>query len=320
MSLWWECCSLISQSLADLSRLLQSKKHLEVTWHAVTYHTLTRLGTSRGAVGWSCEMGRISHFVRRCMRLLSGGRRATGGIREREAKLEARKRREEQVWKKMKTKPGDGRSIWALNLTCSFCIGRSYISGPRTRARRNTLGSVWTPTCPCVVLCCVFQGSEAGGGLDPGLECVCVIVEEDGFDSGLNRRCGIQKAAGPMWECGHHQRCRGRPRHHLCSQQGAQRALRHPDTYGHTKVLTFCPADVRTRRHTLGAEWKHSGLWAVRHVRQDDERVDCAAIRMMASCWWCWKECHDFREQYKALLVNKRPSWNSAIHTTDLIL
>lgn len=51
------------------------------------------------------------------MRLLSGGRRATGGIREREAKLEARKRREEQVWKKMKTKPGDGRSIWALNLT-----------------------------------------------------------------------------------------------------------------------------------------------------------------------------------------------------------
>lgn len=29
-------------------------------------------------------MGRISHFVRRCMRLLSGGQRATGGVRERE--------------------------------------------------------------------------------------------------------------------------------------------------------------------------------------------------------------------------------------------
>lgn len=37
----------------------------------------------------------------------------------------------------------------------------------------NTLGSVWMQTCPCVAFSVLFQRSEIGSGLDPGLVCDC---------------------------------------------------------------------------------------------------------------------------------------------------
>lgn len=77
---------------------------------------------------------------------------------------------------------------------------------------------------------------------------------EEGFDSGLNRRCGIQKAGGPMWECGHHQSCSGRPQHHLCSQQDALHVLHHPDTYEHAKgahAHARTHACTRTQKKTV---------------------------------------------------------------------
>lgn len=51
----------------------------------VSRHALTQFGGVGGAVGQSCEMGGISHFVRRCTRFLSGGLRATGASGERRA-------------------------------------------------------------------------------------------------------------------------------------------------------------------------------------------------------------------------------------------
>lgn len=86
-SLRWDICSwgvvsLISQSSSCrrhscLNRLLQQ----ETPWTGATSSHLSPITDSNigGAAGWSCEMGRISHFVRRCMKLLSGGWGAVGG-------------------------------------------------------------------------------------------------------------------------------------------------------------------------------------------------------------------------------------------------
>lgn len=101
MSLWWDAYNgvvpPISQSLAEPTAVgapCYNRKHLELVWHAPTCqpsraHIVWRI---RGAVGQSCEMGGISHFVRRCTRPLSGGWRATGGHRGREEELEAGKK------------------------------------------------------------------------------------------------------------------------------------------------------------------------------------------------------------------------------------
>lgn len=80
-----------------------TKIHLELEWHTRTCHLpdmhTRSIEASRRAVGWSCEMGRISHVVRRCTRLLSGGRRAAGGAPSRgktgsKEELEAGKKRQ----------------------------------------------------------------------------------------------------------------------------------------------------------------------------------------------------------------------------------
>lgn len=203
MSLWWDVCngviSLISQSSvkpAAVWAACYNKKHLEPVWHTPTCHlshththTHTYIHTrsfehSQGAVGWSCEMGRISHFVRRCMRLLSGGRRATGGIWERE-----RGEREEtraQIEKVEKGRHGGDKWTWAKtktkwekmqfarhktktvevavtdhlapetpNLTVTFHICITYITRAHTHTQGSTLGS------GCVnanlSMCCVLS-------------------------------------------------------------------------------------------------------------------------------------------------------------------
>lgn len=111
--------------LASVS--LKKGKHSDLLWHSTCHPShLTiqahphRSQHSQKAMGWSCEMEGISHFVRRRLKLLSGGPRATGGTCDMHKRIRKRTNRGADKCRRaeMKTecqkRPFVLRSLWQL--------------------------------------------------------------------------------------------------------------------------------------------------------------------------------------------------------------